>query len=377
MGVENMNRAIRYRAYPTPEQETFFANTFGCVRFVWNQMLGDAIYFHEAADQFFIPTPAKYKKEYPFLRDTDSLALANTQLDLKKAFKNFFEENTGFPNFKNKKRSKLSYTTNCQVATKKDGTRNPTVYLGKNFIRLPKVGDVRIVKHRSPKNGWRLKSATVEKTSTGKYFISVLFEFTENIEPVQVRRAVGLDYSSSDFSVDDCGNRAHYPKYYRAAEERLAHEQRRLSRMVKGSCNYLQQKAKIASIHERIANQRKDFCHQLSRKIANSYDAVFVEDINLRGMAGGLHLGKSTNDNGFGLFRLFLEYKLAEQGKVFHKIDKWYPSSKTCNNCGFVNSNLTLSDREWTCPSCGLTHDRDVNAAINIKQEGLRSLGLA
>lgn len=369
-----MNRAIKYRAYPTEEQAQLFAKTFGSVRFIWNQMLGDSIRFYEETDTSFIPTPAKYKKTYPFLKEVDSLALANAQLDLKGAYRKFFsEKNVGFPNFKSKKKSKNSYTTNNQITRKKDGTKVPTIELGDNYIKLPKIGKVRIAKHRGPRNGWKLKSATVERTSTDKYYISLLFEFTENIEPVSIEKSLGLDYSSHDFFVDSEGTRANYPRFYRQAEEKLAREQRRLTRMQKGSKNYEQQKLKVALIHEKISNQRKDFCHKLSRKIANSYDAVMVEDINLRGLAGSLKLGKSTNDNGFGMFRNFLHYKMEEQGKHYSVIDKWYPSSKTCHVCGFVYSDLTLDQRAWICSSCGTAHDRDHNAAINIQQFGLAS----
>lgn len=183
-----------------------------------------------------------------------------------------------------------------------------------------------------------------------------------------------MDYSSHDFYVDSNGKAANYPQFYRQSEEKLAKEQRKLSRMKVGSHNYDEQLHKVQLLHEHIANQRKNFCHTTSAVIAKQYDAVFVEDINLRGLAGSMKLGKSTNDNGFGMFRAMLEYKLTSQGKTFAKIDKWYPSSKTCSVCGFIKDDLTLADRVWTCSACGTTHNRDHNAAINIRNVGLLGL---
>lgn len=183
---------------------------------------------------------------------------------------------------------------------------------------------------------------------------------------------LGLDYSSHDFYVDSNGNKADYPRYYRKAEKRLKCQQCKLSHKKLGSNNRNKQRMKVAAIHEKTANQRKDFCHKLSRKIANSYDAVCVEDINLHGLAGSLELGKSTNDNGFGMFRTFLKYKMEDQGKLLIVIDKWYPSSKMCHECGTINQNLKLKDREWTCSCCGAHIDRDINAAKNIRDVGLK-----
>ena len=374
MSIVKMNRAIEYRAYPTDEQADLLARTFGCVRFIWNQMLGDAQDFLDAAGVFFIPTPAKYKSQYSFLKEVDSLALANTQLDLQGARTKYLKEpSVGAPNFKSKKKAKKSYTTNNQYyINKKDGSKVPTLYMGKNFVRLPKIGNVRINKHRAPGNGWKIKSATVKQTKSGKYFISVLFEFTKEITSVVAKEetSLGLDYSSHDFYVDSNGDVANYPRFYRKSEEKLAKEQRKLSRMKYGSKNYEEQKHKVQLLHEKVANQRKNFCHERSTAIAKQYDAVYVEDLNLRNLARTLKLGKSTNDNGFGMFRVMLQYKLEALGKTFAKIDKWYPSSKTCHVCGLIKEDLTLADRVWTCSSCGTTHNRDHNAAINIRNVG-------
>lgn len=367
-----------YRAYPTPEQQVLLSKTFGCVRFVWNHMLMDAQRFLEEAGAFFIPTPAKYKTEFSFLKEVDSLALANAQLDLKNANKRHREDPkaVGSPRLKSKRKSKMSYTTNNQKMRRKDGAIKNTIYVVGNLVHLPKIGDVKINKHREPEANWVLKGATVSCTRSGKYFVSLLYEFEKDIQPIKPTKetSLGLDYSSHDFYVNSNGKVANYPQFYRQSEEKLAKEQRKLSRMKVGSHNYNEQLHKVQLLHEHIANQRKNFCHTESTAIAKQYDAVFVEDINLRGLAGSLKLGKSTNDNGFGMFRTMLEYKLTSQGKTFAKIDKWYPSSKTCSVCGFIKDDLTLADRVWTCSACGTTHNRDHNAAINIRNVGLLGL---
>jgi len=185
---------------------------------------------------------------------------------------------------------------------------------------------------------------------------------------------LGLDYSSKSLYVDSESNSADYPKFYRKAEVRLKKEQRKLSKQKEGSKNRERQRRKVAKPHEKVANQRKDFLHKLSRQITNAYDAVVIEDLNMRVMAQGLKLAKSTNDNGFGMLKAFLGYKLAEQGKKLVTIDKWYPSSKLCRYCNNENKELTMADRTWSCNCCGAELDRDINAAINIKKEGCRIL---
>lgn len=205
----------------------------------------------------------------------------------------------------------------------------------------------------------------------------MLFEVKVNIEAVKPETAIGLDYSSPHFYIDNNGKSADYPRFYRKSEGKLAIEQRKLSKMVRGSANYRAQKQRVVKIQEHIANQRKDFIHKLSTEIANRYDVVCVEDLNLHAQAQSLNFGKAVADNGFGMFRNLLEYKLFERGKYLVKVDKFYPSTKTCHCCGCKNNDITLKDREWTCPNCNTHHDRDVNAAINIRNEGLRILGIA
>ena len=359
------NKAYKFRLYPTKEQEIMFVKTFGCVRFIYNKMLADKIEFYKETKQKLNNTPAQYKKEYEWLKEVDSLALANAQMNLQTAYNNFFRNpKVGFPKYKSKKRNKNSYTTNNDKGGK--------LRIENGRIRLPKVGLVKIRQHRIIPDNQKIKSATITKTPSGKYYVSILVEYEQYIPDVQLdkNKALGLDYASHSFYVDSQGREADYPKFYRNAQIILAKEQRKLSHMKYGSNNYQKQRLRVARLQERIANQRKDWIHKLSTQLANDYDYICVEDINMQNMAQSLNLGKSTNDNGFGMFRTILAYKLADRGKELIKIDKWFPSSKMCRFCGTINKNLTLADRIWTC-ECGKTLNRDENAAINIMNVGL------
>lgn len=374
-----MNKAFKYRIYPNAEQAALIHKTFGCVRFVYNQMLANRKETYEqfkddkeALKKQKYRLPADFKKEFEWLKEVDSLALANAQLHLQAAYKNFFRNpSVGFPRFKSKHRDKKSYTTNNQSGT---------IRLIDNItIRLPKLKDMRIKLHRQLPQEAIIKSATIGKTSTGKYYVSILVEYEASIKSVEPtpETVLGLDYSSPSLFVDSQANPADYPKFYRKAEDKLKKAQRKLSKRTKGSKNREKQRLKVAKLHEKIANQRKDFLHKLSRQITNAYTAVAIEDLNMRGIAQGLHLAKSTNDNGFGMLRTFLAYKLEEQGKQLVVVDKWFPSSKRCRFCRNDNKELALADRTWVCNHCGTELDRDVNAAINIKNEGCRMLGIA
>ena len=374
-----MNKAYKYRLYPNQEQAALINKTFGCVRFIYNQMLANrkAIYEkyknnQEALKQQRYLLPADYKKNFEWLKEVDSLALANAQLNLNAAYHNFFRNpSVGFPKFKSKHKDKKSYTTNNQNGTIR--------IVDANHIRLPKLKDIKAKLHRQIPEGSTIKSAAISQTPTGKYFISILVEYETRIEPIlpTIRSAIGLDYSSQSLYVDSQANSAEYPKFYRQAEAKLKKEQRKLSKRKKGGKNRHKQRQKVARLHEKVSNQRKDFLHKLTSQLANAYDAVAIEDLNMRGMAQCLNLAKSTNDNGFGMLKTFLDYKLKEQGKQIVIIDKWYPSSKICHCCGQKNTELMLHERVWTCAGCGSVLQRDVNAAINIKNEGCRLLGIA
>ena len=362
-------RAYRFRLYPDRDQETQMTKTFGCCRFLYNHMLEDKIRHYEETGKMLRNTPAGYKGEYPWLKEVDSLALANVQRNLEAAYRKFFREpSVGFPRFRSKHHSRASYTTNLV---------NGNIRLSGRRLKLPKMDPVRIIVHRDVPEKGRLKSVTVTREPSGKYYASLLYETdaSENQAGVRIReeKVVGMDFAMAGLGVFSDGTRAAYPMYYRKAERRLALEQRKLSGCQKGSRNYEKQKRQVARCHEKIRNQRWDFQNKLSCRLAEEYDAVCVEDLNMKGMSRGLHLGKGVMDNANGRFRRILEEKMVRRGKAFVRIDRFYPSSKRCSCCGRVKKDLKLSERVYQCP-CGYREDRDVNAAINLRQEGIRIL---
>ena len=365
------NKSYKFRLYPNNKQIEYFANCFGCVRFLYNQMLNERISAYEQykgnkekLKSIKWKNYTSFKKDFEWLYNVDSLALANAQLNLQTAYNNFFrgKGKVGFPKFKSKHKDLDSYTTNNQ---------NNNIRIENKHIKLPKIGLVRIKQHRQIPINQKIKSCTISRTKSGKYYISILVEwYSEDISlTLDTNKAIGLDYSSPHFYIDNQNASADYPKFYRNAEKQIARAQRQLSKCINGSNNYYKQKKKIAIISEHITNQRKDWLEKLSRKIANDYDIVCIESLNMKAMSEGLKLGKSTMDNGWGQFVCMLERKV----KKVVKIDKWFPSSKLCPVCGCVNKNLTLKDRIWTC-DCGNIINRDYNAANNILAEGLRIL---
>lgn len=366
------NKAFKFRIYPNAEQKVLFAKTFGCVRMVYNYWLDRKIRQYKEDKSTVTYTVcakemAELKKtdEYSFLQEIDSVSLQQSLRHLDTAFQNFFKQpKTGFPRFKSKKLSKNSYTTVCS---------NGNISVFNGYIKLPKVGSVKIKQHRDIPSGYKLKSVTVSQTPSGKYYASVLFKYENQVQEVEVHNVIGLDFSMKELYVDSNGNEPAYPRYYRKSEKKLKREQRKLSLMQKGSANRNKQRLKVAKLHEKVSNQRKDFLHKQSRQIANAYDLVSIEDLDMKAMSQCLNFGKSVSDNGWGMFTAFLRYKLEKAGKRLVKVDRFFASSQTCSVCGFKYSGTKdLSVREWTCPNCGVHHNRDVNAAINIMNEGLR-----
>jgi putative transposase len=283
-----------------------------------------------------------------------------------------FRDLKGMPSFKSKKNNDYSFTTNNQKGTIK---LYSDVATGYTYIVIPKLKTpIRILLHRGLIEGATLKSVTISKDILGNFNISLLqeYETTPRKQTITEDNSIGLDYAQQDFYVDSEGQTANYPRYAKQMEVKLAKEQKKLSRMVLRSNNWFKQKKKVSQIQSKIARQRLDWSHKESTKIANSYAMVSLEDLDLRNLAQCLSLGKNLHDNGFGTFRTALEYKLQERGGLLIKIDKWFPSSKVCSECGVIHENLQLSDRTYVCDSCGLTISRDHNAAINIKREGLR-----
>jgi len=361
-----LNKAYKFRIYPNSEQEMLIAKTFGCVRFIYNKMLEDKIKYYEKTNKKLKTTPAQYKNAFEWLKEVDSLALANAQMNLQTAYNNFFRKpKSGFPKFKSKRNNKKSYTTNLV---------NGNIKLENGCIVLPKLKAIKIKQHRAIPKNYKLKAVTVSKTPTGKYFASILYEYEVDIQRVQPKIFLGLDFSMKELFVSSDKKSAEYPRYYRQSLETLKREQRKLSLCQKGSKNRNKQRIKVAKIHEKVANQRKDFLHKQSKQITNAVDAVCIEDLNMKGMSQALNFGKSVMDNGFGMFVSMLNYKLMEQGKSLVKINKWFPSSKMCSECGKVKKTLLLSERTYHCEDCGMIMDRDYNASINIKNEGIRLL---
>jgi putative transposase len=370
-----LNKAYKFRLYPNKEQEILLSKTFGCVRFVYNKMLSERKEIYEKykdnkeeLKRHKLPTPAKYKTEFEWLKEVDSLALANAQMNLQLAYNNFFRDKSiGFPKFKSKHKDRNSYTTNNQGGN---------IRIKDNKIKLPKLGFVKIVQHREIPSNQIIKSCTISKTPSGKYYISILVNFEQIIKPKEKDNIVGLDMDMKNLYTDSQGIRAEYPRFYRQALEKLQKEQRKLFKMQNGSNNRNKQRIKVAMLHEKVANCRKDFLHKKSRELVNQYNVIVIEDLNMKAMSQCLNLGKSVADNSWGMFTTLLQYKLENEGKYLIKVDKWDPSSKTCNECGEINHELQLSDREWICNSCGSIIDRDYNAAKNIRDEGIRILSI-
>ena len=372
-------RAYKIRLYPDREQADLFQKTFGCCRFLYNHMLADKTEMYEKTGKMKRLTPAGYKKDHPWLKEVDSLALANVQLHLESAYKKYFsQEKAGHPKFKSKHRSRKSYTTNVV---------NGNIRIEGGKLRLPKAGYVKIRCHREIPEDYVLKSVTVSMEPSGKYYAALLYEY-----PVSENQAggknmaareragtggtpdvLGIDFAMQGMAVFSDGSRAGYPMYYRKAQERISREQRKLSHCRKGSRNYGKQKRILAKCYEKVRNQRKDYLHKLSRKIADGHDTAAVEDIDMKWMSRCLKFGKSVMDDSYGAFRNMLGYKLKDQGKELVVVGRFFPSSRMCSRCGHVKEELRLDERIYRC-GCGNCMDRDVNAAVNIREEGCRIL---
>lgn len=361
------NIGYKFRIYPDEIQVGIIEQTFGCVRLIYNCELlyRSHTYKHNGKSEKLLVS--EYKKIFDFLKDVDSLALANAIINLNNAYDRFFKKQCGYPRMKSKKRSKSSYKTN---------NVNNSIRLEGGKIKLPKLGFVDINVSRDMISG-KIKNVTVSKDKMGNYWASINVEYNIDIEPVEVKSSIGLDYKSDGLYIDSNGCCPSFPKPYRHNEKKLARMQKRLARKKRGSYNYIKLKNKIAALHRKIANQRRDFLHQESTRLVKKYDLIAVEDINLKDISSskGFKLGKSTYDNGFGMFREMLSYKAYNKGKHFIRVNKFYPSTQTCSICGSRktgNERLTLGDKIYLCNECGCSIDRDLNAAINIRKEGLR-----
>ena len=363
-----MLKAYKYRIYPNKGQVEYFAKCFGCTRFIYNKMLTDKIEHYKETGEMLKNTPAQYKNDYVWLKEVDSLALANAQQNLEKAYRSFFKDKSmGFPKFKSKKTNRFSYTTNNQKGT---------IYIDEDWkhIKIPKLKTkVKIKCHR--KFLGIIKSATISKTPSGKYFISILVD-CEHYFPQEVEGKIGIDMGLEVFCSLSTGVKIPNPRFIKQYEDKLVYEQKKLSRKTKGSKRYQKQRIRVAKVYEKISNCRKDFLHKLSNIITSENQVIIMETLSSKEVQQDRQLSKSVSDVSWYEFSRQLEYKSNWKGRVFHKIDKWFPSSQICSNCGYNDGKHTLDIREWTCPNCGKMLDRDINASINIMHEGLKELGL-
>ena len=355
--------AYKYRIYPNTEQKVFFAKCFGCVRFFYNKSLSDMNEIYKSTGKFKNITPASYKEDYPFLKEVDSLALCNAQLNRNTAFKAFFSHKTGFPKLKSK-RNNQSYTTNNQGSVKFSSNNR--------YISILKCPRIRIKKHRDFIG--TIKSITVSMTTDNKYYMSLLVE-TE-IEPLKTsKKLIGLDLGLKDLIVDSNGHKYKNHKYLTRSQNKLAKEQRKLSKMAKGSNNRNKQRIKVAKLHKHIQNQRNDYLHKLSKSIVDENQIICIESLLVKDMMNDSKLARNISDVSWSRFVTMLIYKADWYGRKVVKVPDNYPSSQLCHKCGYKNS-LTkdLSIRKWTCPKCGSIHDRDINAAKNILSKGIEIL---
>ena len=353
------NKSYKYAIYPNCKQKRLINSTFKYVSFMYDTMLRDKTKSLKETGKTGRQTPAQYKDRYIFLNDIDSLALCNMQLQLETAFKNYFDRKASFPKERNNN-IKNSYTTNH--------LKN-NIRIENSRLIIPKVGAIKIKLHRELPEDSKIKSVTISKDKANKYYASIMFEYgiIDNNDSLNKNKIIGLDYSPSKFYIDSNNDTVTFPKEIENTINRIDYENSRLSRLTYKSNNWKKQNNKIDKLYIKLNNQRKDFLHKLANNLSDEYDVVCIENIDLQNMSKRYNFGQYIQRSSFGMFRDILKYKLEEKGKYLVVADKYFPSSKKCSNCGYINKNLTLSDRIWECPNCHEVHQRDYNAAINIR----------
>lgn len=367
------HKAYKYRIYPTKKQQELINKHIGCCRFIYNLCLEKKINAYKESKKSIsrfelnkLLTALKKEKETSFLNEVSNESLQYAIINLDSAYQKFFKEHKGFPKFKSKRNAIDSF----QV------TQHTKVDFDKKKVYITKFREgIKCKFHRFFEG--KIKTSTISRTPTGKYYISILVELDEDNpskKPIDKSKAVGIDLGIKDLVITSDGKKYSSNKFIKRYSKELAKAQRHLSRKKKGSNTYNRQRIKVARIQEKIRNCRADKLHKISTDLVKNYDVICCEDLNVKGMEKNHHLAKSISDASFGMFVTILTYKAEWNGKQVVKVDRFYPSSKTCHCCGYVNKDLTLNDREWTCPHCGKTLDRDVNAAINILKEGLRNI---
>ena len=366
-----MLKAYKYRIYPNQNQKVFFAKSFGCCRFIFNKALEykKSSYESSKTNISLNTLNSSWLKEqkvnFPWLSEINSQALQQSIKHLDSSYKNFFRTHKGFPKFKNKY-SKQSFSIPQFV----------TIDFKKSYVKIPKLGNVLASIHR--KFEGIIKTCTISKTTTDKYFISVLVEDNSPIPKKEKgTNYLGIDLGIKDFAIFSDGTKIENPKILKFYLNRISRFQQILSAKIKGSNNYNKVKRKIALLHEKISNKRDDFLHKLSSRIINNNHVICIEDLDIKDLLEKSNnvMSRNISDVSWSKFVAYLIYKAEWYGKEVVKVGRFFASTKTCSKCGEINNPLTLKDRIWECGNCKAKHDRDINSAINIKNEGLRIFG--